>query len=216
MVDRVELRANPGISLPTRFVRAVTAVVVVSGAGVALLISGHGVPATIDKPGATAQPVTFAVGEHSAYARNRSGVDPWYEGNDRVGTGRLADHPGARSATLTSITNRSDHAVVVTRVTRADDEMRLVGIHLRSFSPTLPGLRSVLPVGYSSTFVPQRLAAKATVWLQLDYQTVGCPSSVRPGRMVEPGRKVMLFYRTGGRPFSTPIDVPGMPMVCGS
>jgi hypothetical protein len=143
-------------------------------------------------------------------------VDPWYKGNDRVCVGRLADHPGARSATLASITNPSDFAVIVTRVARADDEMRLVGIHLRSFSPTVPGLRSVLPVGYPSTFVPQRLAAGATVWLQLDYQTVGCSSTVDRGAIVQPGRGVVLVYRSGGRMFSTPIDVPGMPMVCGS
>jgi hypothetical protein len=216
MVARVELRATPGISLSTRFVRAVTAVVVVSGAAAVLLISGQrGFPTEIHKPRAAAPPAPFAV-EGSAYARNRFGIDPWYEGNDRRGHLRFADHPGARSATLTSITNSSHHAVVIARVTRADDEMRLVGIHLRPFSPAMPGVRTLLPVGYPSTFVPQRLAAGATILLQLDYQTVGCSDAVHAGRTVEPGRVAVLFYRSGARTFSTPIDGPGMPMVCGS
>ena len=147
--------------------------------------------------------------------RNGAADDPWYEGKDQLGFLRFADHPGARSATLTSVTNTSDHAVVITRVTRADDEMRLVGFHLRTFSPTLPGARNVLPVGYASTFVPQRLAAGATVSLQLDYQTVGCARTVRAGRVVDARHVVVVSYRSGGRTFSTPITVPGMPMVCG-
>ncbi len=217
MVDRVELRATLGISLPAGFIRAITAVFVVSVAGAVLLMAGRGgSPAATHLSRAAALPATFAVGEDAAYARNRFGIDPWYQGSDHLGVTWLADHPGAHSATLASITNQSDHAVVITRVTRADDEMRLVGIHLRTFSPNLPGRRSVLPVGYRSTFVPQRLAAGATVWLQLDYQTVGCAGSVAVGRVIAPGRAAVLAYRSGGRTFRTPITVPGMPIVCGS
>jgi len=161
-------------------------------------------------------PATFAVDERAAYARNRFGVNPWYRGNDHFGLARYADHPGAHSATITSITNQSDQAVVLTGVTRPDDQMRLVGIHLRTFSPNLPGGRSLLPVGYRSTFAPQMLAAWTTVWLQLDVQTVGCADGAPAGKMIYPGRTAVLFYRSGGRRFSTPITVPEMPIVCGS
>jgi hypothetical protein len=161
----------------------------------------------------------ITAGRHTAWARNHTGRNPWYTGPNPWRSQShdffLADHAGAHVAAMTTITNHGDRPIVIEGYARSDDELRLVGIHLGGYRQTPPLVTAIArPVGYASHFTPVTIPAGTTMWLQLDYQTVGCSTSSMPFFLLAPDRHIDLRYRSGSVTQVKRIAGPLMHIVC--
>jgi hypothetical protein len=180
--------------------------------------SPHAVPA--HNPAAPVSAAQITAGDQNVSVRNHNGPNPWYTGpnpwQSNVHGLLLADHAGAHLATLTTITNHGDRPIIIEGYARPDDELRLVGIHLKAYHPIGPGLfiPTARPVGYASHLKPVTIPAGTTMWLQLDYQTIGCQSTSIPILLLAPDRHVDLRYQSDGVTQVKRIAGPLMHIVC--